>query len=118
MKYLKAFLIVLLTTILVNILFSSLCYFDIIGNTTNSVLKILSILIFSFISGLYIGIKSSNKGYLEGIKVGLITILFMILLSYLGFNDNFNMIKILYYFLILLVTIIGSVIGINKKEKK
>ena len=118
MKYLKAFLIVISTTILVNIFLSSLCYFDIIRNTTNSVLKLLSILIFSFISGIYIGIKSNNKGYLEGIKVGLITILFMILLSYLGFNDNFNMIKILYYFLILLVTIIGSVIGINKKEKK
>ena len=42
----------------------------------------------------------------------------MTLLSYLGFNDNFNMIKIFYYFLILIVTIIGSVIGINKKEKK
>ena len=69
MKYLKAFLIVISTTILVNIFLSSLCYFDIIRNTTNSVLKLLSILIFSFISGIYIGIKSNNKGYLEGIKV-------------------------------------------------
>lgn len=118
MKYLKSFAIVLLSTILVNILFSSLCYFNIIGNNTNSVLKLLSILIFCFISGLYIGSKSINNGYLEGIKVGSIIILFMILLSYLGFNNNFNIIKLICYVLILLVTVIGSIIGINKKEKK
>ena len=118
MKYLKAFSIVIIVATLITLISSSLCYRNIISNKTNDVIKIISMIIPAFISGLYIGKRSTNKGYLEGIKVGGITVLFLLMLSYLGFNNSISVIKILYYLLIFMLTVIGSIVGINKKEDK
>lgn len=117
MKYFKAFLIFISIFLIINLLSNTICYFSLINNLFNSLLSIISLIISSLISGLYIGLNSQNKGYLEGAKVGGIIISFMFLLSYLGFNNSFSIIGIIYYILILTLVITGSIIGINKKEK-
>jgi len=118
MKYLKAFGIVIIASIVITLISSSLCYQNIISNKTNDVIKIIAIIMPAFISGLYIGKNSTNKGYLEGIKVGSITVLFLLMLSYLGFNNGFSITKVIYYLLIFMLTVIGSIVGINKKIDK
>lgn len=118
MKYLKSLFIVISTTLVMLLLSSSLCYFNIINDVFNDVLKLVSILISCFLGGLYIGFKSATKGYLEGIKIGGGIVIFMLLLSYLGFDDGFRVIKIVYYLMILILTIGGSIIGINKSDQK
>lgn len=116
MKYLKSFLITLAISLIIMIISSSLCYLDIINNTFNSILIIIGILLASFVGGVYIGTGCQNKGYLEGIKVGGILIIFLILLSYLGFNNSFTIIKALYYLVLFILSVIGSIVGINLKK--
>lgn len=117
MKYLKTFGLILLIMIIMTLTSSTLSYFDIINNTTNNIIKLLSILLSSFIGGIYIGNKSLEKGYLEGIKIGGPLSLIMLITSIFLFKNNINIWKIIYYILIFIITIIGSIIGINKKEK-
>ena len=117
MKYLKTLGLILIIQIIIILLASTLSYFDIINNTINNIIKLLSVLSSSFIGGIYIGNKSTEKGYLEGIKIGAPLSITMIIISIFLFKNNINVWKILYYISILLLTVIGSIIGINKKEK-
>lgn len=117
MKYLKTFGIILAIMITLFLISITLSYFNIINDTANDVIKLLSMLISSFSGGIYIGSQSQEKGYLEGIKISGILLIILITLSFLVFKDNLSIWKIIYYILILIVTITGSIIGINKKEK-
>ena len=116
MKYIKSlglFFIILLT---LNILISIFSYFEIIDLNITKIFMIISMLLSGLISGIYLGLNSNNKGYLEGIKLSLI-----ILIIFTFFNlllRNFNCITIIYYIIIILIISIGSMIGINKKKSK
>ena len=116
MKYIKSlglFFIILLT---LNILISIFSYFEIINLNITKIFMIISMLLSGLISGIYLGLNSNNKGYLEGIKLSLI-----ILIIFTFFNlllRNFNCITIIYYIIIILIISIGSMIGINKKKSK
>ena len=89
-------------------------YFDIFSNNIMKYLKIIIVLLSSIISGFYIGYNSENKGYLNGIKFSLI-IIFIFFLSNL-FISKFKFITIVYYLIVIVTIITGSMIGINKKE--
>ena len=117
MKYLKTFGIILIIMLLIILTSSTLSYFDIINNKINNIFKLVSILLSSLIGGIYIGNKSIEKGYLEGIKIGAPLSLIMIIISIFLFKNNINIWKIIYYISIFIITTIGSIIGINKKEK-
>ena len=72
--------------------------------------------IISFIiGGYFIGNKSTKKGYIKGIKFSLILIIFMIIISII-FN-TFKYKSIIYYLVLIISSTIGSMIGINKKNK-
>ena len=70
-----------------------------------------------FIGGLYIGRKSMKKGFLEGLKLGIIFSLFLIIFNYLGLGNGFKLKYILYYTILIISSIFGSIIGINIGEK-
>ncbi len=116
MKYLKACLFAIGIILIVLLITSSLSYFDIINNTFKNILLVIGMIISFFISGLYIGTGCQNKGYLEGIKVGLILVLFFFLLSQFIFRDNISIWKILYYLILFILSIVGSIVGINTKK--
>lgn len=65
--------------------------------------------------GIGIGRKSSKKGYLEGLKLGGIIILSLLLINLL-FIRTFSLSILMYYLIILASSIIGSMIGINIKR--
>ena len=69
-----------------------------------------------FIGGLLLGKTSTNKGWLEGIKFGLIIIILLFIFNYLAFNQGFNISNIILYIITLISSIIGSMIGINLKN--
>ena len=118
MKYLKSFMIYLAIFTILFLIISNLSYFDILSQQNCNILNILSLIISSLISGIYTGLKSTNKGYLEGMKIGSIIILFISLLSYLGFNNSFNFVTFICYLFIFIIIIIGSIIVINKRKKE
>lgn len=116
MKYLKSCLWAIGIILITVLLSSSLSYFNIINNVFKNILEILGSLLGFFIAGLNIGTKSQNKGYLEGIKVGGILVVLFLVLSQLLFRDSFSIWKLLYYIVLLLLSVAGSITGINSKK--
>ena len=102
--------LLLLSSLIINILY----YFDIISNNFIKYIKMILSIISFFISGLYIGKKSTNKGYINGLKLSGITIIIFLILSII-FN-NLSLSRILFYLITIISITFGSMIGINKKE--
>ena len=90
-------------------------YFNIISYNLGLYIKLLISVIAFFIGGFIIGKNSIKKGYIEGIKLSLILIVIMIIISIIF--KVFKYKSIIYYLVLILSCVIGSMIGINKKNK-
>ncbi|MBQ8234102.1 MAG: TIGR04086 family membrane protein [Bacilli bacterium] len=113
-KSLLSFIITIVALLIVITIFN---YFNILNYKIVNLIKFIIPFIASLVSGYTIGIESKNKGYLEGIKVGLIIIIILLIFNILGFN-NINISNIINYILIILFNTVGSMIGINRKNEK
>ena len=82
-KYGKRLLFTTISILLSLLAITLLYYFNIIGQNTNKVLKIIAILVNIFISSFILGKNTLKKGYLEGIKLALIIIPIFIIISLL-----------------------------------
>jgi len=114
LKYIGMFIIfiivIALATSLINLT-------GINSNITNKVSIILTALSFFIVSGL--ASKSSNeKGYILGIKLGLIFVLLMALINLIFFKSSFNIDRIIYYSILIISGILGGSFGKNLKIKK
>lgn len=115
MAYLKEYLKIILSLFISSLIISTLSYFNIIGNSKNIIMFIvfiIGILINSFL----LGKKTNKNGYIEGIKLGLTIILTFIVIRLLLRKKITE--KLLYYIIILITSIFGCILGINKKDKK
>lgn len=90
-------------------------YYDIVTNKLFKVVKVLIPSLALFIGGYKVGNNASKKGYIEGIKLSLIVIVLLFMFSYLGFNASFSISLILYYIILIISSMLGAMIGINKK---
>lgn len=115
-NYLKnigyTFLLFLICTLFLTIL-------NYTGILTGNILNIFStILLFIsiFIGGILTGRKANRKGYIEGIKFGSIIMVMILLINLLIFKNKIHLISILYYLLIIFISMVGSIVGIAKKK--
>lgn len=115
MKYIKYLSIIIMPVLIINILLIVLSYFNIYKYNLEATSVIIT-LISCFFGGYYIGKESKNKAFLEGGKIGLIVALLYLIIR-LIFVKNLNIYRIIYYLLIITITIVGSILGINKKIK-
>ncbi len=117
MKYIKklslSFGVILISIILLTFITSIFYYFKWISSSTLSILKIMIPVISLIAGGFTIGKKSSQKGWLEGLKLSIIFLLFLILFNLLGLSHSIEFKNILYYLIIIISSILGSIIGIN-----
>lgn len=90
-------------------------YYDIVTNKLFKVIKVLIPSLALFIGGYKVGNNANKKGYVEGIKLSLIVIVLLFMFSYLGFNASFSISLILYYIILIISSMLGAMIGINKK---
>ena len=103
--------------IFITIIFGStfiLSLFNLLG-ISNIITNILNILIFIttyFIFGFIKGKNSNHKGYIKGLKIGIILCLILFVLGLFKFNFK----TLLYYLILILSSIFGATIGINKKS--
>ena len=91
--------------------------FNYIGLFNNTIIKIVKVIIpilSMFIGGFIIGKKQGKNGWLEGLKLGLIFLIILTLFNYLGLNFSFSIKSIIYYTILLISTILGSIIGVNR----
>lgn len=120
MKYLKKLGKSLLYTLGITIVFTFLItifsYFNIFSDNVVKVLKLFTPIISVFIGGFIIGKNSKRKGFLEGIKLGSIIDIFLIIISLL--LKSFKQSSLLFYVILLTATIFGSMLGINKLQNK
>lgn len=80
-------------------------------------MKLVIVLLILFINAFLLGKSSSKYGLVEGLKLGAIFLLIMIILKMIT-SSAFDIRTLIYSFIILLTTSVGAIIGINKKEKK
>ena len=67
-----------------------------------------------FIGGFSIGKKSNKKGWLEGLILSIVFIIILLIFNFLAFNNTIEFKNLLYYFIMMVSCIFGSMLGINK----
>ncbi len=84
--------------------------------STDIIIMVGMILIFAFI-GFTFGKKAPAKGYLEGLKIGVSLIFLLVIINLLFYQTGFSLSRFIYYVVLILSSTLGSMIGINRKEK-
>lgn len=122
MNYIKnisiSFLYIIGVTIVLTFIMTLLNYFNIITGSVLTITKIIITFIAIFIGGFIIGKKSKTKGWLEGIKIGIIILIILSIINFLILKVNFEFRIILYDIIILFSCTFGSIIGINLNHQK
>jgi len=108
-------LIVFIISLLgINLVTTILNYFNLLNTKVISIMEFVLILISLFVSSYILGTKSKQKGYLEGLKLaGIIVLLFTLLVILL---DKFMVKSLIYYAILILTSVLGSMVGINRKN--
>lgn len=113
-KYLLTLLSIIISLIVMTLVLTALYYFDYISTDTYKILKISIIVLTLIINSIVLGRSSIKNGYLDGIKLGIMLILFCTLVAFVQKNISIKL--ILYNIIILITTTLGSMIGINTKK--
>ena len=121
MKFLKniskSFLYILISILILTFITTIFNYFEIFSYKTINILEIIIIIIAMFLGGYKLGQKSNKKGYIEGIKLGIIFSIFLVIFNYLAFDNPFKIKYLLFYIILIASSSLGSMIGINKKKE-
>ena len=114
-SYFKVILIGLLFMIMFAFLLSILEYINLFYGKVSEVSMFIYMAILFFIIGFLVGKKATHKGYLEGIKISLSLIFILIVINVLFYQTGFSLERTIYYFILILSSTLGSMIGINKQ---
>lgn len=112
MKYVKCLGFIFIPIIILGILYTVLYYFDIMGSNIFKWISLITMIMSLLFGCMYLGKNSKSKGWLEGLKIGLGICLLFFLISYLGF-ETFSLKNIIYYLVIVLISMFGSMFGIR-----
>lgn len=112
----KALLVFIISFFILTLLTTLFYHFNIVSNNIYKILKLIVPVISLFISTFVLGKNSKKKGWLEGMKLGGITILLFLTLASFLYNEDFTLKLTIYYIILLLVSASGGMIGINHKK--
>lgn len=110
----KSFIYMISILFISIILVTILNYFNILGTKLVTMFKIIIVLVSIFVGGFIVGKNSKEKGWLEGIKLGLIILFILIIINYLILKQAFEIRNLIYYLILVSSCIFGSMIGISK----
>ena len=120
MRYLKNLgrtllymLVIVLVFTLIVTLFS---YFNIFGDNITKIMKFIIPTISTFIGGIMMGKRANKKGIIEGLRLAFIIISILMLSSVI--LSSFKPQSIIYYLIIMITTIFGALIGVQKKVQE
>lgn len=86
------------------------------SSITNLLIFIFNISLF-FIFGIKSGKRANNKGYLAGLKIGGLFLLLLIIINLFTNRVIFSISTLIYYIILILASVLGGMLGINKKEQ-
>lgn len=113
-KFSLSILSIIITIIFVSLFLTILYYFDYISTDTYKFFKIGALVITLIVNSIILGRNSIKNGYLDGIKLGILLILFCTFVTIVQKKITIHL--ILYNIIILISTTLGSMIGINTKK--
>lgn len=114
LKYFKTIGLIILINLVFSFIITLFHYFDFFSLGSIKTLKLIGVILSMVIGGIYIGKRSSKKGYLEGIKIASIVVAFILLFTFI--SKNFEIKTIIYYLILFVSSTIGAMIGIQKKK--
>ena len=116
-KYLKLSGIFLGIILFISFLFGLL---NLVGVSTKitGILNVVVMMIIFLVFGIIEGVNAPKKGFVAGFKIGLIFIIMSVLVNLIFFGNIFKLSGLIYYLILILISILGSMIGINRKKKE
>ena len=108
----KSFIISFTSFVVLLLLSTLLCYLNILKGNILVIINLLIPLLSIFI-GAYDFCK--KHGWLDGIIYGSIFIIILLIINLL-FYSNFKFKNLIYYLILLITSILGGIVGINKKK--
>ena len=115
MSYIKTIFLNIIELFLIMFLITVFYYFNLINEKTFEILKLIVLLLSIFINSLILGKNTKRKSYLEGIIYGVILITILLILTTILSKIQIKL--LLFYPLILITSILGSMIGSVKKNR-
>ena len=113
-NYLKSMLYTISTILIGTILITIFNYFNILNGIPLKIIMLIIPIVGIFIGSFIIGKISNKKGYIEGLKYGGIWIFLLLIINLI--IQNFNITSIVYYIILLLISIVSGILGINNKS--
>lgn len=92
-------------------------FLNLLRGNTLTIAKFLIPLLSFFIGSYMQGKGCKKKGFLEGLKIGSILVFILFIFNY-GFYQTFKFKNLLYYLLLLVVSMAGGMVGISKRKEK
>jgi len=97
------------------LLISLLNYINLISSKVSFVLNVVFIGLMIFFLSYKKASQSEKNGYLVGLKYGGIFVITFFILSLILFQISINIPLLLYYIIMICISILGGMFGINKK---
>ena len=91
-------------------------YINFINNGWFIFFMIFNLVLSTFIGSFIVGKNSKQKGYLEGIKFGLILLLIVSIINFIGYSTKFNIKYIMFGLIIIISSMTGGMTGIGFKK--
>ena len=111
-------IISILVLTFLTLLLTCFSYINWFGPKTVATLKIIIPILSLFIGGFLMGKQSNQKGWLEGLKMGLVFLVILLLFNLLGLHMKWEWKQLIYYGILLISSVFGSMIGINFKKEQ
>lgn len=115
--YLKDIMYTFLTILIGMFLFTVLNYFNIISDNILNITKLILIIGVFIFSGFYLSKRSKKRGIIEGLKIGSIIGIFMLLVTLLGLDTSFKWQNLIYYLILIVSSMTGGIIGKQGKSR-
>lgn len=113
-KYLKSSIYTLCILLGCAIIITILNYFNILMGNVLKITELLIPIISIFIGSYILGKSSNNKGYIEGLKYGMAWIILFLIINLI--SKNFAYLSLIYYLILIIIAIVSSIIGINRRK--
>lgn len=114
LNYLKSFIWSLTIFISSIIILTIINYFNILNTNIIKIIELFIPIISIFIGSYKIGKTSNQKGYIEGLKYSGIWIIIFLLFNII--TKNITPLGVLYLFLLIIISVLSSILGINKRK--
>ncbi len=112
-KYFKSLIYTFGMIIIFSLIITLLNYIGLVTGTTLKVLKLIIPIISVFVGGIIMGKNSIKKGWLNGLKIGIVTTLLLLLITIIS-KTEISFKTFIYYLILLADIMFGSMVGISK----